>query len=314
MQDKYSKYSVPYSFLFAFLYYFFLFFSFFFYLLYFENSIESNIIDYKNDNFSGVYFATLVVNPQNLTRFFTTYKSWGCSIQFYSNESIFVPISTRKIIKWKRKQITYYLNGNMKFSSNLILGYKEGMLDFISNTSLKWFFRLTDDVYVNIHNFANFIQNLENEYNPLHDKVIKGQLCNGIFLHGGSGWIMSRKAVEEVLKIWDEVPIDPNLADDVFAPKLWKKAGIDILDTNSKDFLGSPIDYPDINYLENHQWSYFRKCPTTPHFHLKEISVWHAGSQSMSIVVHGNELMDEMPNLLSGIINQNGKLSLCIES
>ena len=293
---------------------FYSFLSLFFiiYLFTYDFHDENCFFELDYPHFSGVYFAVIVVSPQNQTRIETAYRSWGCSIHFFSPESLFIPVSSVTLSKFQDRTLLYTSPSHATRVNTYLYGFKKGMKDFIENTSLKWFIRTTDDVYVNIPNFATLLNELESKYDPLQDKVVKGHLV-GSYLHGGCGWIMSRKAVEEVLKIWDKVNPKHDLPDDVIASSYFNKAGIDLTLMISKRFLGSPISLSSIELLDHHMWNKIKPCYQEPEFRLNDIAVWHAGSQSMSIVVYGNELMEKMPKQLSGFINSNGKIDLCIK-
>jgi hypothetical protein len=257
----------------------------------FENEFPTE----QDIQFSGIYFAAIVVSEFNLTRIETEFSSWGNNINFFSKDSVFIPIATFTLGNQYHKTVIYKKPNDTKKKHYIIYGYKKAMNDFYYNTSLNWFFRLTDDVYVNMRNFGDLVNSLEAKYDPLTDVVIKGQLCAS-FVHGGSGWIMSRKAVEDVLKVWDNVNLDEELADDVIAPLHWKKIGVDLRDTHSDKFIGSRIHNSFVRNLENRDWKDLWHCRGTKYSRVDSVAVWHAGSNSMNVVVHGDELIRTVPN------------------
>ena len=256
--------------------------------------------------FPGVYFAPIVVSEHNLTRIGTEYKVWGNNLKFYSKESVFIPVATFSINKTFPKTVIYKPPKNAKKVHRLIYGFKEAMLDFYNNTSLNWFFRLTDDVYVDMENFALFINKLDEKYDPKKRAIIKGQLC-ATYLHGGSGWIISRRAVELVLNVWDKVELSDS-PDDVIAPNIWEKAGLDTREMHSDQFLGSRLNE---KYEEISAWKKLRACKTKIITRVSDIAVWHAGSNSMSVVVHGNEILRTVPENVYINLLYDGKIGIC---
>ena len=270
------------------------------------------IYEISEISFSGVYFAPIVVSEHNLTRIGTEYKVWGNNIKFFSKESVFIPVATFSLNKTFPKTVVYSPLKKTKKVHRLIYGFKEAMLDFYHNSTLDWFFRLTDDVYVNMNNFATFINNLEDKYNPKEQAIIKGHLC-ATYLHGGSGWIMSRRGVELVLNVWNEVEL-PEAPDDVIAPKLWEKAGLDTRQMHSEQFLGSRTNDDYLVIGDSKIGKQLPSCGSNMMSRISKLAVWHAGSNSMSIVVHGDEIMRKVPNNVYYNLFDDGTIGFCINN
>jgi GR25 family glycosyltransferase involved in LPS biosynthesis len=128
--------------------------------------------------------------------------------------------------------------------------------------------------------------------------VIKGQLCH-FFLHGGAGWILSRKAAERLLKIWPSIPVDYSISDDHYAMKYFIKLGIIKEKMDSKRFFGSlsitnPVDHISTN------WTGLKECPSPYIIKMSDIVFWHASFPDLRIMINGYELLRSIPDNVYG--------------
>jgi hypothetical protein len=69
---------------------------------------------------------------------------------------------------------------------------------FLNERSIPWFFRGTDDTIINFRRMPSFLAELESEYDPYNDAVVRGDCVvykdSPIYLQGGSGYLCSRAA------------------------------------------------------------------------------------------------------------------------
>jgi hypothetical protein len=69
----------------------------------------------------------------------------------------------------------------------------------LENTTARWIYRAFDDIMVNWRLLGDYLRALESKYDPRRDVVIRGDcIVNGpAYSQGGSGMLLSRRAVEE---------------------------------------------------------------------------------------------------------------------
>ena len=191
----------------------------------------------------------------------------------------------------------------------LLFAFKAGMEDFIENTSLRWFARVVDDEYVDIPNLAKLINEYESKFNPLKDTIIKGHLCN-YFLHGGSGWLLSRKTVQRLLKVWNSIKIDYSKSDDHFAMNYFLKLGVIPKYMSSSSFLGSYMETNPYDLMLN-KWANITKCPkNTTTIKMSDVAFWHSSQKDLGVLTHGYELLRTMPDFVYGEFS-SGPVNFC---
>ena len=271
---------------------------------------EKNFLDYVDSfNFPGVYFTIMNVAFYNMTRLMIENKYWISSIPFFSKESKVVVSSINS--KTPLNTITYKSKAGQDFHCALINGFIKTMKDFIRNTDLEWYVRTTDDVYIDMQNFAKMMRDLTAQYNPLEDSVVKGHRCV-FYLHGGSGWIMSRKAVENALKSLKIIALNSESGDDVIAGELFNK--MKQTHTHSTAFLGSPI-HPDFDeFVYNKNWDDLKvDCSKQENMlsRIQDVAVWHAGTKSMHIVTNGYQVLRSVPPNIYGFVYKDGQMGFC---
>lgn len=89
---------------------------------------------------------------------------------------------------------------------------------FVRETKFRWFWRGTDDAIVNFLALRNFSLWLDEAHDPLREFVVYGHCVSAgkiSYLQGGSGWVMSRRAAEEVLPFYNWTMTNMHWPDDV---------------------------------------------------------------------------------------------------
>lgn len=253
------------------------------------------IADFK---FSETQFYITIVPTSfwNLSRANLCYRVWGRYIEELFPHSKFNFAFCRRI----------NISGTITIMSHIcqdafLFPFKSAMLDFMNNTDLHWFIRTTDDVYVGLSQIAKLIGDLEKQYNPLQDIVVKGNaLVTGdwFFLHGGSGWIMSRAAVEKLLSLEKIKPFNDRETDDTQIVYYFKLMGIDATNSDSLSIIGTPINKSQkFEVLHKENYNELHCCPKDkPLTNAREISIWHCGDLELSALLYGDRFQKRAPN------------------
>ena len=138
-------------------------------------------------------------------------------------------------------------------------------MEFFLETGYGWFWRGTDDTYVNFTRLSAFVSFLNRHYDPLRVLKVFGNCIPtqrfGVdgYLQGGSGWIMSRLTVEKVFPLFEfglrQMRSDAS-ADDIVLTKILAKVGVDVKEAGSPAFLGH--DFLPVRTGEYHE---IGRCP-----------------------------------------------------
>ena len=91
---------------------------------------------------------------------------------------------------------------------DLVVKFAFGMRFFLESTSSRWFFRGTDDTIINFRALGPFMTDLEQRHNPLTEFVFLAncvRLGERMFPQGGSGYFISRRAVEVLAPLSERI-------------------------------------------------------------------------------------------------------------
>ena len=191
----------------------------------------------------------------------------------------------------------------------------EGLKFFLFKTHFRWFWRTTEDCFINYPKLLEFQNELESRYDTTKDLVMIGQVCEYslieplYFIHGGSGWIMSRKAAEvfyaerEFYYDFLSRPENNETGDDVTTQLFMKKHNIKPIDAHSVKFLSTRLDNKSVNALVANKYRTIPICPPNPtdfaltrrHFPLNEVIAWHAGRNDVISIVEGFRILSQVP-------------------
>jgi hypothetical protein len=169
--------------------------------------------------------------------------------------------------------------------------------------------RTTEDVFVHLKRLPVAIREAERKYDPLTQKVMLGQsidLGGSMFIHGGSGWLMSRACAEFYVSRISEITdlfLNTRHGDDTM-PDIFKQ----MLNQTTEQmdhpgFLGSPLDVIGQERLRAWNFSDLPICPslelqlekkrrTAP---LKDLVIWHAGTKDLIVIEQGYRVLDATP-------------------
>jgi hypothetical protein len=94
----------------------------------------------------------------------------------------------------------------------------------INNSNCQWVMSIDDDYLINIENLEIMMLELNSNYNPFLQPVMKGFCINNLelkisYLQGGSGYIFSRKACEIIFSRYEEFAWNFNNHEDILTNK-----------------------------------------------------------------------------------------------
>lgn len=251
----------------------------------------------------NLFISVIVVSP-NSKRVPSLLDAWGYE---FSNKSantlkIFTPFI-------EQTNSTYWIYVNVEdknaasFRKIFYCNFASARY-FYQNTTFKWYLRTTYDCFIHLPNLYSFIHKLNSQYNPMKDIVFKGDHI-GDFIHGGPGWIMSRAAVYEYLKMEDEMKIEYNKSwhgDDVNIMLFPKKLNLTFQDVYVPEFAGWPVKDSSYSSLIQSNFNYSnisticqRKFQPTK---VNSIVIWHNGRAYDYVNTIGKKIIDEAPDFV----------------
>lgn len=142
---------------------------------------------------------------------------------------------------------------------------------FLEETDIDWFWRGTDDCIINFKTLDGFVQWLYQEHNPREEFVVYGQCIWKLrrerwnsYIQGGSGWVMSRKAAQEIVGYYRWTMQNMKWAEDVVFGTLLQtffKDQISIRNTTSRFFCGHSPPIKERLMLFGSNLKNLSKCP-----------------------------------------------------
>jgi hypothetical protein len=135
---------------------------------------------------------------------------------------------------------------------------------FLEDPHPRWLFRGTDDTVLNFGAIGDFFLELEQRYDPLKDPVFLGDCVrhgNWLYPQGGSGYLLSRAAVELIEPLRDHYvekwpgPEDMNIG--LFLLTL----NISMRAVASPAFMGHSFSNEVLKTIRERKWESFPTCP-----------------------------------------------------
>jgi hypothetical protein len=138
---------------------------------------------------------------------------------------------------------------------------------FVSESSARWLFRGNDDTFINFRELPTYINDLERAHDPVTEVVIRGNCVAAPwvryrFVHGGSGFLFSRAAVESLLPMAEQLMGYPDL-DDVVLTRASYSLGHTPRTITSDRFIGMTLTQADKNVTLARQYDRIAKCRPT---------------------------------------------------
>jgi len=164
---------------------------------------------------------------------------------------------------------------------------------FVHNTTADFLALVTDDVVVSLRNLKAYIEELYTFGDPKRVPMVFGHCIDvdWVYLQGGSGYLVSRKAAEIMIQYGYEHIHALFEADDIYITKLFLKAGISPRAMSSDRFVGHHFWGVGSDKLVEHHWDLLPECPTSfvAHycnvgpFRVNRLVFFHQFYQDMSI-------------------------------
>ncbi|EAY15202.1 hypothetical protein TVAG_201960 [Trichomonas vaginalis G3] len=271
----------------------------------------------QNSDKCKLYMFLLNGNPQNMIRVKVGYEYWARDFAKMFKNSMLRVGSALDLDVELDYQYNIPWNGSIIHFQNFLHMFIQSLYDFYYSTDLDWYARTTDDCLVDIRKLPQMMSELESEYDPRKDIVVKGHLIqspvivkgrNFAYLHGGSGWIMSRAAVHEFLlhekEYVDEYYSEYAKGDDVITFQMMNKMHLKPNQINSYRFLGPPLLDESVDNLEYKWYENIKVCSDhslsylNPNTYLKDVVFWHAGRNDMVTTRKGFRYLSEIPSEL----------------
>ena len=270
-----------------------------------EVNLDSKLRN-KND-----FLLTINCNKEDCKRAIYAYEKYAKNFTFYDNIDVLF-VST-KIPKGYENMTILAPKTNEKLEFQLYNSTIAAYEYFIERTLHQFYWRTTDDTYIDIDKFLEFINSVDRDPAKF---ILKGQvLCN--YVHGGPGWLVNRKTAMAWLdekKYWGEFLREFNLADDILPYYFLQNHNISFHDANVENIIGPFIDEPHEHILKHHKWDLLPNCSQqiindmkSPYYYMfpfNKAFIWHGGCPSNIAVVSGKELLSTTPDFVIVLSNQ----------
>jgi hypothetical protein len=274
----------------------------------------------------SLYMLVLLINPGNVSRMAVARAAWHNDFKALAPRSVFrvgmealpseTPLPDAALVSPTRP----YIPGH-----KLLFIFNDHLQEFLRSTNLPWFVRTTEDVLVHLKRLPLLIRELEKRFNPRTDYVMQGQAVDiaagTTFIHGGSGWIMSRACAEfyvarlaEINKTFIEKPFGDDMMPDFFKHMI----NLSTEQMTHGGFVGSPLEDKARNRLKVGDYQGLPICPSLAlqkqrlrmTMYLNETVFWHAGSNDLAVITDGYRMMAEAPPWI-GFGHIFGGVTLC---
>ena len=145
---------------------------------------------------------------------------------------------------------------------------KVGFDYFLQNTNLPWLKYQDGDTYLIFDNYQLMMKDYTDKYpypKVFNEPIIKGCCTSDRFeyyFQGGTGLLMSRKAVEKFVEKWDKFFYSFNNFEDRSVTKLIASSGISLADLSSTYFLGDIVKPSFVDFIRNGNFTNLQRCPS----------------------------------------------------
>ena len=262
---------------------------------------------------ASIEMNVLVINAFNISRVLTAYQVWGKDFLKMFPNSSFQIVSRRNLSSVTKYSLQVDFIPTVAEYQNHIFGFVETLLHFCTEPTKRWYIRTTEDAFIDISRLQSYIDDLEQKYDPLNDFVMKGQLCKPdfdySFLHGGSGWIMSRKAACEVNKEMNSLLNSFFLGqsgDDTITHIIQESFSLSDQEMDSNAFLGTKLSNHSVEMLKSNNFSQIPKCreyfylkyndPSSKMLQLNQVIFWHSGRPDNFPMYEAYEILNRIPD------------------
>jgi hypothetical protein len=135
---------------------------------------------------------------------------------------------------------------------------------FLDAGEPRWLFRGTDDTVVNFDLLEEFFQDLEVQRDPLKEVVVLGDCVrheDWLYPQGGSGYLLSRAAVQLIEPLRDEWVNRWGGPEDMSFGSFLESLKIPMKGVSSAAFMGHAFSREVLFKLRERNWEGFPTCP-----------------------------------------------------
>lgn len=272
-------------------------------------------------NFTPIYMTGMIINIDNISRISDMIKYWGDDFKMLSPASTFRVATPWELIIFPDAKIVTEVRPRISQPQQYHYMFEDHLRDFLEHTNLRWFIRTTEDSFTHLKRLPKFISDLEAKYNPLNDIVMEGQvvqLAEGIFIHGGAGWVMSRAAARYYFDNRDEIHdkwLKTGQGDDVLPDVIKTKLGWKTERMCNEAFVGSPVVPEAREQMLKSNYSNLPECPSEVHqksqarpiLRLNKTVFWHSSTQMLWTLTDGYRILQEAGDLALGHVFEGVK-------
>ncbi|EAX95838.1 hypothetical protein TVAG_425900 [Trichomonas vaginalis G3] len=275
--------------------------------------MKSDVFLQSSDNMSA-YMIVLTVNPQNHSRVNESYQYWGEDYDKLFKKSIIRYVSPLDLPFDHSTQFIAYWNNSISPIQNLLFTYLQALQDFYYGTDLDWAIRTTEDCFVDIRHIGQMLDDITRYLDPRKEQILKGQLVrsnilvegtNFQFLHGGSGWLVSRATAKYILDhqedlIQDLFTGDSSKGDDVITFNLIKRLKLLPTEVQSYRFLGVTLTDTSTEFLRRSFFRTVSNCkyssdPLQYTIPFDNVVFWHSGRPDNLPNADGYRILSNTP-------------------
>lgn len=235
-------------------------------LLYSEKGLVA-VNKSKSNLTKGMFFGVITMPGDKRQNF--SYSLWMKDLKKYqpNSESAFVCAEGKEIegVKYlhptKEQMDIINLPKPKKRDRDISMKRLIAAKYFIENTSLEWFWSTSDDCAVDLSKLDGLLDELDFLYDTENDLVFQGHcivIDNIVYLQGGSGYIFSRKAAEQFVKIGDLFISNIVKYDDMAFHSLFEFYQIEDYQIATSHLIGHKFEVPDI---KDEKMSNIEDCP-----------------------------------------------------
>ncbi|OHT03557.1 hypothetical protein TRFO_29055 [Tritrichomonas foetus] len=244
-----------------------------------------------------------IVNSPDWVRSKILYEKWGK--KFIERYPLSVFKFASRVMHKDFKDRTLHVKTVYPNYRAFFYYFNDAVDDFLTKTSLPWIYRTTEDCLVDVDLLDEYILNISKTYSP-YQFVVRGHSAyyseDKYFIHGGSGWLMSRAAAGAYQKLLPSLILkyenDSLVGDDVIMSVFTEAIGLEYNDIFDKYFLGSPLNNKEIEIIRNKTWMDLPLCTDRPDemVPIKDIVFWHSGRSDNFPMVPGIQVKEAFPD------------------
>ena len=220
----------------------------------------------KSNLTNGMFFGVVTMPSDKRQNF--SYNMWMKDLKKFSpnSESVFVCAEGKEIdgIKYlhptKEQMDIVHLPKPSPRDRDISMKRLIAAKYFIENTTLKWFWSTSEDCAIDLSKLESLLEELDFLYDTENDLVFLGQCIfnDYYYLHGGSGYIFSRKAAEQFAKIGEVFISNIEIWDDYAFHSLYEVYQLKADQTATSHLNGVGFDIP---YIKDEKMENVEYCP-----------------------------------------------------